>query len=103
MDAKKIKELEARGWKVGNAADFLLLTEEEVAMVETRLALSKMAKEKRQKKRLSQEAAARRIGSSQSRFAKLEAGDSSVSVDLMLKAVYNLGASREEVAEAIAR
>ncbi len=103
MDAKKIKELEARGWKVGNAADFLRLTEEEVAMVETRLALSKMAKEKRQKKRLSQEAAARRIGSSQSRFAKLEAGDSSVSVDLMLKAVYNLGASREEVAEAIAR
>lgn len=102
MDAKKIKELEARGWKVGNAADFLRLTEEEVAMVETRLALSKMAKEKRQKKRLSQEAAARRIGSSQSRFAKLEAGDSSVSVDLMLKAVYNLGASREEVAEAIA-
>ncbi len=102
MDAKKIKELEARGWKVGNAADFLRLTEEEVAMVETRLALSKMAKEKRQRKRLSQEAAARRIGSSQSRFAKLEAGDSSVSVDLMLKAVYNLGASREEVAEAIA-
>ena len=102
MDAKKIKELEARGWKVGNAADFLRLTEEEVAMVETRLALSKMAKEKRQKKRLSQEAAAKRIGSSQSRFAKLEAGDSSVSVDLMLKAVYNLGASREEVAEAIA-
>ena len=102
MDAKKIKELEARGWKVGNAADFLLLTEEEVAMVETRLALSKMAKEIRQRKRLSQEAAARRIGSSQSRFAKLEAGDSSVSVDLMLKAVYNLGASREEVAEAIA-
>ena len=102
MDAKKIKELEAKGWKVGNAAEFLRLTEEEVAMVETRLALSKMAKEKRQGKRLSQEAAARRIGSSQSRFAKLEAGDSSVSVDLMLKAVYNLGASREEVAEAIA-
>ena len=102
MDAKKIKELEAKGWKVGNAADFLQLTEEEVAMVETRLALSKMAKEKRQKKRLSQEAAAKRIGSSQSRFAKLEAGDSSVSVDLMLKAVFSLGASREEVAEAIA-
>ena len=102
MDAKKIKELEAKGWKVGNAADFLQLTQEEVAMVETRLALSKMAKEKRQKKRLSQEAAAKRIGSSQSRFAKLEAGDSSVSVDLMLKAVFSLGASREEVAEAIA-
>lgn len=102
MDAKKIKELEAKGWKVGNAADFLQLTEEEVAMVETRLALSKMAKEKRQKKRLSQAAAAKRIGSSQSRFAKLEAGDRSVSVDLMLKAVFNLGASKEEVAEAIA-
>lgn len=103
MDAKKIKELEAKGWKVGNAAEFLQLTEEEVAMVETRLALSKMAKEKRKKKRLSQEAAAKRIGSSQSRFAKLEAADSSVSVDLMLRAVYSLGASREEVAEAIAR
>ena len=102
MDAKKIKELEAKGWKVGSAAEFLQLTEEEVAMVETRLALSKMTKQKRQQKRLSQEAAAKRIGSSQSRFAKLEAGDSSVSVDLMLKAVYNLGASREEVAEAIA-
>lgn len=102
MDAKKIKELEAKGWKIGNAADFLQLTEEEVAMVETRLALSKMTKEKRQKKRLSQEAAAKRIGSSQSRFAKLEAGDGSVSVDLMLKAVYNLGASKEEVAQAIA-
>ena len=102
MDKNKIKELEAKGFKVGSAADFLQLTEEEVAMVETRLALSKMAKEKRQRKRLSQEAAAERIGSSQSSFAKLEAGDSSVSVDLMLRAVYNLGASKEEVAQAIA-
>lgn len=102
MDANKIKELEAKGWKVGNATEFLQLTDEEVAMVETRLALSKMAKEKRQQKRLSQEAAAKRIGSSQSRFAKLEAGDSSVTIDLMLRAVYSLGASREEVAKAIA-
>jgi hypothetical protein len=39
MDSKKRERLEAKGWKIGDAADFLELTPEESAIVEMRLAL----------------------------------------------------------------
>ena len=37
MDAQKRAALEAAGWKVGDAADFLGLTEEEQQIIEIRL------------------------------------------------------------------
>jgi DNA-binding XRE family transcriptional regulator len=101
MDATKRKRLERAGWAVGSAADFLELSPEEAALVEMRLALSASVRERRQRARLTQTALAERLGSSQSRVAKMEAGDPSVSLDLLVRALLALGATRKEVASAL--
>lgn len=102
MDAKKRKRLEAAGFAVGSAAEFLDLTPEDTALVEMRLALSRALRERRTDAGLTQSALARRIGSSQSRVAKMEAGDPSVSLELLIRALLAAGASRREVGQALA-
>jgi DNA-binding XRE family transcriptional regulator len=103
MDAKKRKRLEAAGWTVGEARDFLKLTPDEAALVEMRLALSRSLRERRLDAGLTQNALAKQLGSSQSRVAKLEAGDASVSLELLIRALLAVGASRRDVASALAR
>lgn len=102
MRQSKRKALEAKGWQFGSAVDFLGLSEEELALIDLKIALGNALKQRRQKKRLTQKAAARAIASSQSRVAKMEAGDPSVSIDLLVKSMITLGASRKDVAKAIA-
>jgi transcriptional regulator with XRE-family HTH domain len=46
---------------------------------------------------------AERLGSSQSRIAKIEAADPSVSIDLMLRSLLRLGASKRDIALLIGR
>jgi predicted XRE-type DNA-binding protein len=101
MRKAKQQVLEANGWRVGSVADFLDLTPEEAAVVELKLRLSDALRARRTKLRLSQEAVAERLGSSQSRVAKMEAGDASVSLDLLLRALVGLGATPNDVAKAI--
>ena len=101
MTSAKRKKLEAKGWKFGDMRDFLELSEEELAFIEMKLALGRSLKERRQKKRLSQAALARLVSSSQSRIAKMETGDASVSIDLLIKSLLALGASRKELARSI--
>jgi DNA-binding XRE family transcriptional regulator len=103
MDAKKRKRLESAGFAVGSAADFLELTPADAALLEMRLALSRALRDRREDAGLTQAALARRIGSSQSRVAKMEAGDPSVSLDLLIRALLVVGASRREVGQALAR
>ena len=103
MDAKKRKRLEAAGWTVGDTAAFLKLTAEESALVEMRLALSRTLRERRQAAGLTQTALAKQLGSSQSRVAKLEGGDASVSLELLIRALLSVGASRRDVAQALVR
>jgi len=103
MDAKKRKQLERAGFTVGSAAEFLELSAEESALVEMRLALSHALRERRTAAGLTQAALARLTGSSQSRVAKMEAGDPSVSLDLLIRALLAAGASRREVGQALAR
>lgn len=103
MDLKKRKRLEAAGWTVGDAAAFLKLTPGESALVEMRLALSRTLRERRQAAGLTQTALAKQLGSSQSRVAKLEGGDASVSLELLIRALLSVGASRKDVAHALAR
>ena len=103
MDAKKRKRLEAGGWQVGTAAQFLKLTPAEATLVEMRVALSQSLKERRLAEGLTQAALAKELGSSQSRVAKLEAGDPSVSLELLIRALLAVGASRKDVAQALAR
>jgi ribosome-binding protein aMBF1 (putative translation factor) len=101
MKKNKRARLEAHGWRVGNAEDFLELSEEESALVDTKLALSGSVRDRRTKQGLSQAELARRLKSSQSRVAKLEAADPSVSADLLLRALFVLGATPNDVASAI--
>lgn len=103
MQQSKRKLLKEKGWKLGTAADFLSLSVQEVAVIELKLALGNALKTRRQKKRLTQAAFAKAISSSQSRVAKMEAGDPSVSLDLLVKSMLTLGASRREVANVIGR
>jgi len=99
MKSSKKKSLESKGWKVGSAREFLNLSDEEVAYVELKLALSKNLQEYRREKKLTQEELARRLKSSQSRIAKMEAGDPSVSLDLLVRSLLALGASRKHLAQ----
>jgi ribosome-binding protein aMBF1 (putative translation factor) len=103
MDAKKRKKLEAKGWKVGTADQFLELTAEESALLDLKLSLSTLVRSTRQRARLSQEDLADRLHSSQSRVAKLEAGDTSVSLDLIVKAAFAAGAKKADLAHAISK
>ena len=103
MDKAKQDRLAAAGWRSGDAADFLQLSEEEAAFVELKLALAAYLRELRASNSWTQSQVARRLGSSQSRVAKMEAADSSVSVDLLVKSLLTLGASRSDVGEVIAR
>ena len=100
-DAKK-KRLEAAGWTLGDAGDFLQLTPEEREFIELKLAIASLLRSFRQKKRWTQTYVAQRLGSSQSRVAKMEAGDRTVTIDLLLKALLALGVTRAGIAEAIA-
>ena len=101
MKATKRARLEAHGWRVGSAAEFLKLTPEEAAFVETKLALSRCVRSRRTAQNISQSVLAKRLKSSQSRIAKLEAADATVSIDLLLRALFALGATPKDVATAI--
>ncbi len=98
MKEEKLQALTAAGWKVGTPSDFLELSEAEAAFVEMKLALADGLRAFRLKASLTQAEVAEIIGSSQSRVAKMEAADPSVSMDLLVKALLRLGASVETVA-----
>lgn len=97
MKKAKRTRLEARGWRLGSAAEFLELSAEDAALVETKLALSGALRARREAKKLTQRQLAALLKSSQSRVAKMEAGDPSVSVDLLLKGLFALGVNPREV------
>ena len=103
MNKTKRTRLEARGWRVGSAEEFLGLSPEEAAFVEARLALSQALRARRLAQGLTQGELARRLKSSQSRVAKMEAGDKTVSVDLLVKALFSLGAKPRDVGRALQR
>src|SRR5437867_9282086 len=101
MDDAKRKRLERKGWKVGSAKEFLGLSSEEATYVELKLALSRKLSDLRRRHRLTQVQAARILQSSQSRVAKMEAGDPSVSLDLLVRSLLALGTSRRELSRII--
>ena len=100
MEKKKIIKLQQRGWKVGNAAEFLGLSQEESEYVDLKVSLAQYLQKKRQTMHMTQEDLARLIHSSQSRVAKMEKSDSTVSIDLMVRSLLALGTSKTELAKA---
>jgi len=102
MEKAKKKRLEKKGWRIGSAAEFLDLTPEESRYIELKLALGEHLKSRRRSRRLSQETLAKLLSSSQSRVAKMEAADPSVSLDLLVRSLLALGSSEKELAKVIA-
>ena len=99
MRSVKKKRLETKGWKAGTVAEFLQLSPEESTYIEMKLTLSKNLQDRRKEKSLTQEQLARLLKSSQSRVAKMEAGDPSVSLDLLVRSLLILGESRNSLAK----
>jgi DNA-binding XRE family transcriptional regulator len=102
MNTAKKKRLEAKGWKISSASEFLNLSPEESAYVELRFELSKKLRERRKQKRLTQFQLARLIRSSQSRVAKMESGDPSVSLDLLIRSLLTLDTSKKKLMRILA-
>lgn len=101
MEKLKQKKIEAKGWKVGEIDEFLGLDKAEMAIVDMKCALSKAIIEKRKKCNITQGQMAKTIGSSQSRVAKIEHADPSVSIELMLKSLFAMGTTKKEIAKTI--
>ena len=101
MRKTKRDALKKKGWTVGSAEDFLGLTPEEAAYVEMKLRLSESLRKRRLRQKLTQTEFTKLIRSSQSRVAKMETGDPSVSLDLLIRSLLALGASEKELARMI--
>lgn len=96
-------KLRKAGWRSGSYKDFLGLSDAETALIEMHAALRSHLRERRVSVGLSQSELAARIGSSQSRVAKMEAGDPSVSLDLLIRTLLSLGATTKDIARTLTR
>jgi DNA-binding transcriptional regulator YiaG len=98
---KKAKAIKGQ-WVEGTVQEFLELSDADMELIETRLAASKLLRATREKKKLTQQAVAAALHTSQSRLAKMEAGDPSVSLDLLFKSLFSLGISRKQLISRLA-
>ncbi|MHB8339091.1 MAG: helix-turn-helix transcriptional regulator [Ignavibacteriaceae bacterium] len=101
MNKVKQKNLEKSGWKIGSAKDFLGLSDEEYSYIELKIKLSTNLRKIRTEHNITQVELAKILKSSQSRVAKIETGDPSVSLDLIIRSLLALGISKKEIARAI--
>jgi len=101
MKKSKRDKLKAAGWAVGSVQEFLDLSDADAALIEMKLSLSRSLRDRRQRRGVSQVELAKRLRSSQSRVAKMEAGDPSVSMDLLVSSLLVLGASAADLAKTI--
>jgi hypothetical protein len=102
MDTRKKKALASKGWAVGSTTDFLGLSPEEARFIELKLALAASLRAERLRQEVTQVDLAKLLGTSQSRVAKMEAADPTVTVDLLLKALLMLGITKKQLAKIIA-
>lgn len=101
MNPKKRKCLETAGWKAGSTEEFLGLSAAESALVELRLRLSDKLKEQRRTLKMSQAKFAEALQSSQSRVAKMEANDSTVSIDLLMRSLIGSGLTLQDLSDVL--
>ena len=101
LSPERLARLKAKGWKAGNADEFLGLSDEESALVDLTLALARSLRDRRVSLGWSQQTLARKMGSSQSRIAKMELGVSGVSTDLLIRGLLAAGCTLVEVGQVI--
>ena len=94
---KKLKN----GWVQGSAQEFLDLSDADMAYIDTKRALAACLRELRTKRHLTQAELAARLETSQSRVAKMESGDPTVSIDLLIQALFRIGATRRQLASVL--
>jgi hypothetical protein len=97
LEKEKQKALEAAGYHVGNAEDFLGLTQQESALIELRMAVIQRIRDLRKRSRLTQQQLGERLHSNQSRVAKMEAGAKDVSLDFLFRGLFAVGGSLEDL------
>ena len=102
MDSAKRKKLEAAGWKLGNAADFLEMDNAERQVLDARVKLALAVRRQREARHLSQKALGLKLGTSQPRIAKIERAASDVSLDQLMRAFAAVG-GRIVVKNAVAK
>jgi DNA-binding XRE family transcriptional regulator len=102
MESEKRRKLEAAGWKVGTTQAFLGLSDEEMAFIDFKLALSRKLRAVRSEKKMTQKELAEVVRTSQSRVANMEKSSPSVTVDLLLRSLFKLGVTQKELADYLA-
>ena len=100
MKTEKRRRLKAAGWEETTVQEFLNLSQADVQYIEMKLALSRLLRLVRERRRLTQAKAAALLKTSQSRLARMEAGDPSVSLDLLVRGLFALGASPRDLLKA---
>ena len=100
-EVKRAARLEKAGWKTTTVQEFLNLSDEDMAVVEVKVALAKKLREQRTRAGLSQVDVAKIVRSSQPRVAKMEAADRSVSIDLLVKALVKTGVSVRDIGRSL--
>jgi predicted XRE-type DNA-binding protein len=91
MDSAKRKALEAAGWKIGDAADFLQMTDDERQLLDARVELALAIRRQREARHLTQKQLGAKLKTSQPRIAKIERASSDVSLDQLVRAFAAAG------------
>ena len=87
----------------GRIYDAVAIKDNTVIAIEMKLSLARSLREHRHALNLTQDEVAKNLGSSQSRVAKMEAADATVSMELLVRSLLVLGAGRDEVGRVIGR
>lgn len=103
MNSSNSEPIENQDWLFGPAKELMGLREHETAYIELKLTLGKNLKMRRRQRNLTQVELASLLGSNQSRIAKMEAGDPSVSIDLLVKSLLFLDATKKDLAAIISQ
>jgi ribosome-binding protein aMBF1 (putative translation factor) len=101
VKSSKRKNLEKAGFKVGTVQEFLGLSDEETALIDLKVRLIELLKSARTSAGMTQHELAKLLASSQSRVAKIEGARADVSLDLICKALFALGISRQAIGKVI--
>lgn len=91
MNSATRKALQADGWRFGDAADFLEMSDEERQLLDARVELALAVRRQREAHNLSQKELGAKLKTSQPRIAKIERAAADVSLDQLVRAFTAAG------------
>ena len=96
-----MKRRKGKTWVETDVEELLDLSAQDLVIVEFRAALALALQQARKRQKLTQENAAKVIGTSQAQVARMEAGQSSITIDRLIKALIALGVPRPTILKAL--